>query len=189
MHIAINLASEPFRKDRPVMVASVACAVALLLLLAAQTYLILGERERAAENRETVAELNGELARISTEQAELDATLREPANAEVLQRSVLLNNLIERKGISWTHLFADIEGVLPNRVRLIQIRLPEVNTRNEVTLDMEVGAESPQEFLGFMQRLQTSPLFGPPDLSRSDPPTDRDPLFRYRITVSYAQQL
>ncbi len=45
-------------------------------------------------------------------------------NAEVLQQSVLLNALIERKSISWTRLFADIAGVQPNGVRLIQVRLP-----------------------------------------------------------------
>jgi type IV pilus assembly protein PilN len=110
-------------------------------------------------------------------------------NAAVLEQSVLLNTLVERKSISWAQLFADIERVLPSNVRLIQIRLPQINTRNEVTLDMEVGAQSPDGAVEFTTRLQNSPLFGPATLLRSEPPSQQDPLYRYRLTVSYAQKL
>lgn len=189
MRISINLASEPFSKDRPLLIASVACSIALVALLVAQVYLILGQRENAAENREAVASLTAERNQINQEQAELDAMIREPENAEVMERSVLLNALIERKGISWTRLFADIESVLPNRVRLMQIRMPEVTSSNQVTLDMEVGAETIEQASEFVRRLEQSPLFGNTNMSRSDAPTERDPLYRVRLTVSYAQQL
>jgi hypothetical protein len=33
MHIQANLASEPFRRDRPMLVASVACGIVLVALL------------------------------------------------------------------------------------------------------------------------------------------------------------
>ena len=62
----------------------------------------------------------------------------------VLERSLLLNTLIERKSISWTKIFADLEGVMPDNVRLIQVRLPQINSRNEVLLDMVVGAQGPR---------------------------------------------
>jgi type IV pilus assembly protein PilN len=126
---------------------------------------------------------------MSAEQARLDTVLRQPANAEVLERSVLLNTLATRKSISWAKLFSDIEGVLPNTVRLIQVRLPQVNARNEVTLDMEVGAQNPAQVIEFLKTLQSSPLFGPTNLSRSSPPTQNEPLYRYRVVVSYAQKL
>ena len=189
MRVPINLASEPFRRDRPIMVASAACAVLLVLLLGAQAYLILVERGRAAENREAVARLNAQLMEITSEQARLDATLLQPQNAEVLQLSLLLNALIERKAISWAQLLADIEDVLPNRARLIQVRLPQINSRNQVTLDLDVGAESRNTGIEFIKKLEASPLFGPVTLSREDPPTEQEPSFRYRLTVSYAQKL
>jgi len=106
----------------------------------------------------------------------------------VLQQSVLLNALVERKSISWARLFADIEGVLPGNVRLIQVRLPQVNSRNEITLDMEVGAQQPSQAIEFTTRLQNSPLFGPATLLRADPPSQNEPLYRYRLTVSYGQK-
>lgn len=189
MRVHINLATEPFRRDRPMLVASVAFGVVLAALLGVLVFLILSERGQQMEIREAVAKLNSEMRTISAEQAKLDSTLHQPLNAEVLERSLLLNSLIQRKSISWTKLFADIEGVKPDNVRLIQVRLPQINSRNEVTLDMEVGAKDQGPVIEFLKRLQDSPLFGPTNLSRSSPPTQNEPLWRYRVTVSYAQKL
>ena len=189
MRIHINLATEPFRRDRPILVASTACGVVLVALLGVLVFLIVSERGRQTDTRAAVAKLNSELRAISAEQTKLDATLRQPMNAEVLERSLLLNSLIQRKSISWTKLFADIESVQPDNVRLVQVRLPQINLRNEVTLDMEVGAQNPGQVIEFLKRLQESPLFGPTNLSRSSPPTQNEPLWRYRVMVSYAQKL
>jgi Tfp pilus assembly protein PilN len=188
VRIPVNLSTEPFRHDRAAVVVSAVCSVLLVGLLGVMVYLILGERTRAAENRDAVARLSAQVEAAKLEQSKVDATLREPMNAEVLQQSVLLNALVERKSISWTRLFADIEGVLPGNVRLIQIRLPQVNSRNEVTLDMEVGAQQPSQATEFTSRLRDSPLFGPANLLRSDPPSQNEPLYRYRLTVSYGQK-
>jgi len=188
VRVPINLSTEPFRHDRAAVVVSTVCSILLVGLLGVQGYLILGERARAAENRDAVSALQTQVSAASVEQAKVDATLRQPVNAEVLQQSVLLNALVERKSISWARLFADIEGVLPGNVRLIQVRLPQVNSRNEVTLDMEVGAQQPAQAIEFTTRLQNSPLFGPATLLRADPPSQNEPLYRYRLTVSYGQK-
>lgn len=186
--IPINLASEPFRKDRAATLLAVTFSAVLLVLLGVQVFLILSARASAAENRDAVAMLQAQLSSAAAEQARAEAVLREPMNAEVLQQSVLLNALVERKSISWSRLFADIEGVLPQNVRLVQVRLPQVNSRNEVTLDMEVGARDASDAIAFTKRLQESPLFGPATLFRADPPTQNEPLYRYRLTVSYGQK-
>src|ERR1051326_660966 len=100
MRISVNLASEPFRRDRPMIVGSVACAVLLVLLLGSLMFLIMANRTRLKDSRAAVAKLNSESRTLSAEQAKLDAALRQPANAEVLERSILLNTLIARKSIS-----------------------------------------------------------------------------------------
>jgi hypothetical protein len=189
MRIPINLASEPFRKDRPILVASGACAVFLVALLAMLVFLIVNERARAGDTRAAVNRLRTELKSTAAEQAKLDEVLRRPANAEVLQRSLLLNTLIERKSISWTRIFADLESVMPYDVRLISVRLPAINSHNEVMLDMIVGAKEPGAVIGFFKKLEGSPLFGPIEGHSSLPPSQNEPLFRYRVTVNYAQKL
>jgi hypothetical protein len=187
--IPVNLSSDPFRRDRSMLVASGTCGVLLTALLGVLVFLVVGERSRAKEARVTVDRLNSEVRSISAEQARLDATLRQPANAEVLQRSLLLNTLVERKSISWTRIFADLEGVTPYNVKIIQVRLPQINSHNEVTLDMIIGAQEPLPVFEFLKRLETSPLFGPTTVHASQPPTQNEPLYRYRVCVDYAQKL
>ena len=189
VRIPINLASEPFRKDRPMLVASGLCAVVLTGLLGVLVYLIVADRGRLGDTRGQVARLNQELAGMAAEQSKLDLTLRQPANASVLERSLLLNTLVERKSVSWTRIFADLEGVMPANVRLIQVRLPQINSRNEVLLDMVVGAQGPEPVITFLKQLQASPLFGPATVHNSVPPSDNEPLYRYRVSVNYAQKL
>ena len=189
MRVPVNLSSEPFRHDRPMLLASAACAVLLSGLLGVLIFLMVKERERARENRIAVDHANSQLRSIAGEQAKLEAFLRQPVNAEVLERSVLLNELIERKSVSWTRIFSDVEGVLPINVKLISVRLPQINSRNQVMLDMVVGAKDPGAVIGFLKKLEESPLFGPAETHSSIPPSQNEPLFRYRVTVNYAQKL
>ncbi len=189
MRIPINLASEPFRCNRPVLVASGAFAVVLLGLLGVLILLIAGERRDARDLRLEVEKLNTDLRAINTEQAKLEQTLREPDNASVLEESLLLNTLIERKSISWTKIYADLESVMPYDVRLIQVRLPQILSSSEVLLDMTVGSQEPVPFIEFLKRLQSSPLFGPATIHSSIPPSQNQPLYQYRVSVNYAQKL
>lgn len=189
MQIPINLATEPFRRDRPMLVASGACAVVLIGLLAMQVFLILSSRERARDARVGVAQLNEQLAAVTSEKAQIQQTLRQPANAEVFQRSIFLNALVERKSISWTRIFADLERVKPYNVRVIQVRLPKVNSRQEVSLDMTVGAMDTFPVDDFMGKLAESPLFGPALVHNIEYPSQTHPLYEFRLSVDYAQKL
>jgi type IV pilus assembly protein PilN len=189
VRIPINLASDPFRRDRPVLFAAAFGAIALGVVFVILLSLIVTSRSRMGDTRARVAQLNQELTAISTEQARLDATLRQPANASILERSLLLNTLVERKSVSWTKIFADLEAVLPPNVRIIQVRLPQIDSANQVLLDMVVGSQSPEPVITFLKQLQASPRFGPATVHNSVPPTDNEPLYRYRVSVDYGQKL
>ena len=115
--------------------------------------------------------------------------LRKPENAEVMERSLFLNTLIDRKAISWTKIFADLEKVMPYNVRLVSVRLPEVDSDNDVLLDMVVGAKEVPPVLELVKRLEASPQFGPTNVQNSAPPSQTDPFFRYHVSVRYAQKL
>lgn len=189
IRVPINLASEPFRRDRPAIVGFSALAVLAAILLGIQITTIVAERHQAADTRLTIDRLNAQLRTIGEQQARLNATLRQSGNAEVLERSLFLNTLIERKAISWTRIFADLEKVMPYNVRLVSVRLPEVDSENAVLLDMVVGAKEVQPVLEFLKRLESSPQFGPVNMQNSLPPSQTDPYFRYHVSVSYAQKL
>jgi type IV pilus assembly protein PilN len=186
--IPVNLASEPFRRDRPVLVASALAALLLVAVLAMQLSTIMTQREASKESREMLLSLETRISQLDKEQARIQSELRQPANAAVLDRSVFLNLLLQRKGISWTRMFADLENVFPGRVRLVTIR-PYVTGDNRVQLDMIVGSTEPEPVIDLLKRLETSPLFGETSLVNSQPPSQNEPLYRYRLSVNYAQKL
>ena len=187
--VPINLASEPFRRDRALLVGSAALAAILSVLLAYQVVDIVSERHKAADIRIAIDRENERLRTIAAQQAKLNATLRQPQNAEVLERSLFLNTLIERKAISWTKIFADLEKVMPYNVRVVSVRLPEVDSNNQILLDMVVGAKDVPPVLELFKRLEASPQFGNTSVQSSAPPSQTDPFYRYHVTVSYAQRL
>src|SRR3989442_6250024 len=141
IRIPVNLATEPFRRDRPIIVGAVALSVVLAGVLALQGYTIWSERNQAADTRLFLDRLNRQTRTITAEQQKLDITLSQPANAEVLEQSLFLNLLINHKAISWTKLFADLENVMPVDVRLVTVRLPQVDAQSHVWLDMTVAAK------------------------------------------------
>ncbi len=188
MRIAINLASEPFRPRRPVLAASIAAGAALSALLAGLIYMGVRERARLADTRLAISRLEAERRALAAEQAQLEAVLRRPENAAVLEHSLFYNSLLYRKGISWTRLFEDLEEVMPYNVRLISVR-PQVTARNEVLLDMVVGADSGEPVVALLTKLESSPRFGETYVHNRIPPSQAEPLLRYRISVKYDQGL
>jgi hypothetical protein len=153
IQIPINLATEPFRRDRPVLVASAALGLLLAILLGFEVKTIISERHEGADIHVTINRLNIQMRGITSQQAKLNALLRKPENAEVMEQSLFLNTLIDRKAISWTKLFADLEKVVPYNVRLVSVRLPEVDSDNRVLLDMVVGAKERPELVELVSHL------------------------------------
>jgi len=132
--------------------------------------------------------LDNQIATVGKEQAALESKIRMPGNDVVLDRSILINTLIGRKAISWTHIFSDLETVVPWNVRILTIR-PQVNAKDQLFLDMTVAADSPEQVIGFIVKLEGSDVFGSTAVSGITPPTQNDPFYRYRLSVNYAQKL
>jgi Tfp pilus assembly protein PilN len=188
MRFPINLASEPFRRDRPVWVASIAVGVLLVALLGTLCWIVYRQREQSADARLAIAALDNELAAVAREQAQVAQALAKPENAEALNETVFLNALIQRKAVSWTQLFADLETVLPHNVRVISVR-PQISGDNQIQLDLFVGSQTTEPVIQMLMRLEASPLFGRTAIANWLPPSQTEPYYRYRLTVNYAQKL
>lgn len=188
VRIPINLASEPFKRNRAMLVATVLLAIILAVALAVQLSLVFKERNTAQETREAAAKAQLVLAGQRQEQARLDAILREDRNSAVIDRNLFLNALISRKAVSWTQLFADLEKVMPGTVRLVSVR-PQITPQNQVVLDMTVGSLTSEPVIDMMMRLEGSALFGATTISSWLPPSQNEPLYRYRLSVNYAQSI
>jgi type IV pilus assembly protein PilN len=188
MKVPINLASQPFRRDRAMIAASIAVSVVLVMTLSGLIYLALADRKQLAGVRQDLDRFNRGTRAIGVEQAKLDAVLRRPENTEVLERSVLLNQLLFRKGISWTKILEDLGKTLPWNVQIINIQ-PYLNKDNQVTLDMTVGSQSEIAIIEFLKALESSSVFQSVSAPSRQAPTQSEPLFRSRVLVNYAQKL
>jgi Tfp pilus assembly protein PilN len=188
MRIPINLAREPFRRDRPLLVGSAFVALLLLGTLGSLISLAHTERRESRDTQTMLTRVNRKLASIQREQAKLDASMRQPGNEVVLDRSVLLNTLIRRKAISWTKIFADLDTVTPPNVRILSIR-PTVNAQGGLFLEMQVAADSQEAVIAFVTKLEGSDVFGSTAVSSISPPSQTNPFHRYQLTVNYAQKL
>lgn len=187
-HLHLNLASDPFRRDRGLFVFSVAVAGLLSILLVTLIGMAIVERGRAEEARNEMARLEKIQRQQQADLARLEGVLRQSNNAEVLERSVFLNTLIRRKGISWTRLFGDLATVMPPDVRLVAVR-PQVAGENQLLLDMTVASAAAAPVVNLLGKLEGSPVFGSTEVLNFRPPGQSETHFTYRITVNYNQKL
>jgi len=188
MKVSLNLASRPFGRDRLFYLSSALAGLALVVAAVWMVGLFTRNFRRSPELERQVGEARRQLTLLAQKQSQHETILRRPENAAVLERSIFLNELLYRKGISWTRTFSDLEQLMPPRVRLISVR-PQINADNEVSLDMQVGTETREAFVEFLKGIEGSELFRTPVLHGDSPPTENQPLFRFRVSVVYDQKL
>jgi Tfp pilus assembly protein PilN len=188
MRSQINLATEPFHRNRLILVASSAAAVLLLITLGLLTTMAAADRRSMQASLSALEQTQARLSGVQASQRKLDSDLRQAGNADVLERSQFINALLLRKGISWTKMFADLGKVMPPNVRLLSIR-PQVDANDKIELDMVVGSDTPKPVLDLLAKFEGSDLFGSPSMYGVIPPSQTDPSFRYRLSVGYAQKL
>ena len=188
MRYPINLSSEPFRRDRAVTIFASVAAALLAVTLGLLVMMIANERQAKSDLVAAIGQAEKQVAGMANEQATLEASMRKVENADVLERSVFLNTLIARKGISWSRLFADLEQVMPHNVRLVALR-PQANAKNEIQLEMTVAAQSIEPVIDLLKRMESSAVFTIPSMATMLPPSQSEPLYRYRVSVNYAQKL
>lgn len=190
----VNLASQPFRRERAQNAAYALISAVLVCSLLVLLVLILHEHSRAADLRRVIEAETRDLQRYQRDEAQFSTVLIKPENADVFSTSVFLNELIARRAVSWTRVFKDLGTVMPANMKLLGIRLPQIPTEdasgtNHVQLDMLVGTDHPETVIELLKQLQASSLFGAANVVTQQPPTQNDPLYKFRVTVGYAQKL
>jgi Tfp pilus assembly protein PilN len=190
----MNLASEPFRKERARNASYAAICAVLICSLFTLAGMVLHERAAAADIRKQIEAERVQLQALQRQQAQFSNVLAKPQNADVFSTNVFLNELIARRSVSWTKVFEDLKTVVPGNMRVEVIRLPQLGAQedggvNHIQLDMIVGADRPEAVIELLKRLESSSLFGAASVVNQTPPTQNDPLYKYRVMVSYAQKL
>jgi type IV pilus assembly protein PilN len=158
MRLDINLASQPYEDARQFWLRwGTALGVAVILTLALMTITVTGWFN-ARRDHATIAHYRAEIAQRDMKRQQAEEFLNRPENRSTRDQSQFLNQLIERKSLSWTQVLEDLEKVMPARVHLISIH-PELNEDNQLALKMVVGGDSRDKALELARRMEESGHF------------------------------
>jgi|SRR5580704_12959703 type IV pilus assembly protein PilN len=158
MRLDINLASQPYEDARQFWRRwGTALGAAAVLTLTLLTLTITG-RVAARRDHATIAELRAEIAQRDRVRQRAEAFLNQPENRATRDQSQFLNELIERKSLSWTLVLEDLEKVMPARVHLVSIH-PEMDEDNQLMLKMVVAGDSRDRALELARRMEESRRF------------------------------
>src|SRR4029077_4519279 len=113
MRLDINLASQPYEDARQFLLrwgtALVAGAVLTLALLA----ITVNGWFAARRDHVTIASYRAQIAPRDRTRQQAEVFPNRPEKRHTGDQSQLLNGLIERKTLSWTHVLEDLEKVMP----------------------------------------------------------------------------
>lgn len=158
MRIDINLATRPYEDSRQFWtywgtgLALLALATALLVFMAAAGYV------RAGRDRAQISKLESQIAAYDREKTQAEALMNEPQNRQVRDQSRFLNDIFQRKSLSWTRVFEDLERVMPAHLHVISIR-PAISADNNVSIQLTVGGESQAQALDLVRKMENSQHF------------------------------
>jgi type IV pilus assembly protein PilN len=169
MRVAINLATRPFVELRP-LYARLRFGMGALALLAIALGIgihSLSQRTRAAQDRMNA--LRSQTSVFQTERQSDERRMQQPANRAVLDRSLFLNALFQRKSFSWTAVMMDLERVLPPGVQVTSIE-PVVSPEGDVTIRLRVSGNRDRA-IELVRNLERSQRFLQPRLANESAQT------------------
>jgi type IV pilus assembly protein PilN len=158
MRLDINLASQPYEDARQFWLRwGTGLAMAAILTLALLTFTI-SDWFAARRDHAQIADLRAQIAQRDRKRQQAEEFLNRPENRSTRDQSQFLNQLIERKSLSWTRVLEDLERVMPTRVHLISIH-PELDEENQLNLKMVVGGDSRDKAIELAHRMEDSGHF------------------------------
>ncbi len=154
----LNLSTRPFPAYRIVNTGLLALFVILAFVSIWQAAGFIQFSRRARDIQPAEQETRVESEALGARAAELGSRLDRPEATAKLNEIGFLNNLIARKNLSWTRLFADLEDLVPDGVHLVTLT-PTIGKDGLINLRITLQAKSIADATEFVKRLETSAVF------------------------------
>jgi Tfp pilus assembly protein PilN len=154
----LNLSTRPFKPTRAI---NLGLFVLLLVLGAVSFHQVQSYQHYsalAASRRAIEMEARAEADKLNQELQVLNAKLASGNATAKLSEVELLNRLLLRKSFSWTKVFASLERVMPEDVRLLSLR-PFVDEQGRAGLNMEIRGRTHADATEFLRILEESSIF------------------------------
>ena len=187
MRLNINLASQKYEDVRQFYVRwSMAIGISALLML---VLIALAWRNFAnsSESGKRIKQLQGEIAELQKQRAAAEAVSNLPENHDVNAQKNYWNRQINRRQLSWTQLFNDLQRIMPARAYLSSVH-PEITPDNRVKLTLVVMGDTFDNGLELQKKMERSERFRSPQItsqtSQKQPKTEVQ-LFKFDIVTFY----
>ena len=158
MNVNLNLASKPFNNRALPWILTVAILFVSLVALIVVIQLTTSTRRQAAIAQAEVNKLKQEeqllLARADAVKQSLTANQQQTLQAA--------HQLVDRKSFSWSRLLADLEGALPDNVRVSRIAVRGVSTQGGQTvadLELAVFSKNPTTIVDMIKSMDHDGVF------------------------------
>lgn len=190
MKFTVNLARRPSENLRRAWViwgGMLAVLSAILFVLTSGVIVSAWNNRRIHRQQ---AEVEHRMQPLRQREQVLDRQLQNPAIKAGLARSQYLNQLIDRKSVSWTRLFERLEKLMPNDLQLISIRPQQQAGKAGVV--MLVGSRTLQPAITFVSHLEAAPDFSTAQVlreGRNPNPSQQDTQVRVEIEANYQPEL
>jgi type IV pilus assembly protein PilN len=155
MRLNINLASQPYevaqsyRRRMTVVIAALGILAVLLV-----GYIVYQRQNTRAIDRE-LADTHHQIESLEREEAQARAILNKPANRVIADQSDFLNQLFARKSLSWTHIFTEMEKIVPAGLHVVSMK-PEYTKTNDLVLHVIVATDSRDRAVEMVRHMEKS---------------------------------
>lgn len=158
MRLNINLATQPYEDARLFWRRWGGGLVALGLVTLVLLYFTVAGWLAARQDRALIDKAEQQIATRDLERSKAQATLNAPQNQTIRDQSAFLNDLFERKALSWTQLFEELERVMPARLHVVSIK-PEITPDKQLKIELMVAGDSRDGALELVRKMESSPRF------------------------------
>ena len=188
MRLNINLATQKYEDVRQFYVRwSMAIAISALLML-----ILVGLAWRnfhnSSESSQRIRQLQAEIAELQKKRAAAEAISNLPENHDVTEQKNYWNKQINRRQLSWTQLFNDLQRIMPARAFLSSVH-PEVTLDNRLKLTLVVMGDTHENGLELQKKMEKSERFRSPQISSETmqkQPKSEVQLFKFDIVTYYS---
>jgi Tfp pilus assembly protein PilN len=174
----LNLASNPFRnRTLPWTVAVVVVCFSLVALIFTFAQL--------RQTRDHLALVERDVRGLRTEEASLRAkatAVTQSLTPDQLRTLDAAHSIIDRRNFSWSRLFADLEGSLPQGVRVSRIAVREVAHSGGAELELAVVARNTTDITGMLGAMAQGRIFSADLLTENKSDKGIESTLRVRYT-------
>jgi hypothetical protein len=187
MRLNINLASQKFEDVRQfyvrwsIAIGSAAALLLLLIGLAAMNY------SSSSKSGQRIKELRERIDSLQKERAAAERVSNLPENHDVNLQKNYWNRQINRRQLSWTQLFNDLQKIMPARAYVSSVH-PEITLDNRLKLTLMIKGDTHDNGLELVKKMEKSSRFRGAAISSEGTEKDQKTgmeLFKFDIVTYY----